>query len=111
VYGSDYQTPDHTAIRDYVYIGDIVEACLKSMDLLTLSNGYFDILNIGSGKGYSVLEVLDEIANQFGELIPHKFAPRRPGDLPVAIAESSRLSKILGYQNKFRLSDIISSLI
>ena len=111
VFGYDYLTPDRTAIRDYVHVGDIVEVCKVAVEQLNISSGTFEILNIGGGKGFSVLEVLSEISQQFGEVISPVLAPRRPGDLPIAIAEATLLRKILGYRNKYSLSEIVSSLI
>ena len=83
VFGNDYPTPDGTAIRDYVHVIDLAEAHVKALEYLE-GGGETTVLNLGTGVGSSVLEVLDAAERAIGQPVPHKTAARRPGD-PVAL--------------------------
>lgn len=108
IYGTDYPTPDGTAIRDYIHIGDLVSAHLLALDAL----GECDrlIYNLGNGTGYSVREVVEAARRVTGHPIPVTEKPRRPGDAARLIASSERISRELGWQPQTpQIESIIAS--
>ena len=103
VFGADYPTPDGTAIRDYVHVCDLAEAHVASVRRL-LAGGAGGAFNLGTGRGYSVKQVLDAIAAETGENLPILTAARRAGDPPVLVADASLSHRELGFAP--RLSDL-----
>jgi UDP-glucose-4-epimerase GalE len=103
VFGTDYPTPDGTAIRDYIHVSDLAEAHVKAVVRL-LSGGEGGAFNLGSGRGHSVKEVLDAIATETGENLSVSEASRREGDPPVLVADTSLSCAGLGFAP--RLSDL-----
>jgi UDP-arabinose 4-epimerase len=97
VYGSDYPTPDGTAIRDYIHVTDLAEAHVLALGHL-IKGGQNDALNLGSGKGHSIREVIRSIEQASGLPVPRRELSRRPGDPAVLIANSSRAYEILGWR-------------
>ncbi|WP_426957401.1 UDP-glucose 4-epimerase GalE [Muricoccus radiodurans] len=95
VYGTDYDTPDGTAVRDYVHVTDLAEAHLLVLD--RLATGPSCRYNLGSGTGYSVREVIDAVERISGRPVPHSFGPRRPGDPPTLVAANDRLCRDTGW--------------
>ena len=87
-FGRDYDTPDGTAVRDYVHVTDLASAHLKALEKLT-SDGKNLKLNLGTGSGYSVLEVIKSVERLSGRKVPAQDAPRRAGDPPVLVADSA----------------------
>jgi len=96
VFGSDYETPDGTAIRDYIHVEDLAHAHLQAVD--AAAAGEHRILNLGNGSGFSVREVIDAGRRVTGLEIPARDAPRRPGDPPVLVAASERIRDELGWE-------------
>ncbi|MEM4230359.1 MAG: UDP-glucose 4-epimerase GalE [Candidatus Pacearchaeota archaeon] len=96
LYGTDYNTPDGTCIRDYIHVLDLVEAHVLALKKLEKDKGEF-IYNVGTGKGFSNKEVLEMIKQVIGRDLLIKNAPRRPGDAEVLIADSSRIKGELGF--------------
>jgi UDP-glucose-4-epimerase GalE len=96
IYGTDYDTPDGTAIRDYIYVVDLAHAHLKALELL-LAGHTGDCCNLGTGRGYSVAEVLWTIRHVTGRSVPHTEKPRRPGDPPVLVADNARAKRVLAF--------------
>ena len=94
LYGLDYPTPDGSAVRDYVHVDDLARAHVAAVDYL-LDGGKPVALNVGTGKGASVLEVIAAIERHTGRKVPWTAAPRRPGDPPVLFADASRLKAVL----------------
>jgi UDP-glucose-4-epimerase GalE len=103
VFGADYPTPDGTAIRDYIHVSDLAEAHVAAVRRL-LGGGEGGAFNLGTGRGYSVKQVLDAIAAETGENLTVSNAPRRPGDPPVLVADASLSHAELGFAP--RLSDL-----
>ena len=99
IFGDDYDTPDGTCIRDYVHVNDLADAHLRALDRLQPGQGLK--LNLGSGKGFSVREVIDAARRISGRPIAEKIGPRRPGDPPRLIADSSKARQILGWSPQF----------
>lgn len=108
VFGDDYPTPDGTAIRDYIHVTDLAEAHVKALRHL-LGGGASEILNLGTGTGYSVREVIDEAARITGKPVPHELAPRRPGDPAKLVADPAKAHRLLG--NDLNLRSGLSSII
>jgi UDP-arabinose 4-epimerase len=96
IFGTDYPTPDGTAIRDYIHVSDLARAHVSALGALkdgTLSQ----VLNLGTGRGYSVREVLTAVAAELGREVPHKIAPRRAGDPAEVVADPRRAATVLGW--------------
>ena len=97
VFGSDYPTPDGTCIRDYVHVTDLADAHVKAMKYLE-NGGASAAMNLGTGAGYSVREILSAAEKAVGRPIPAVHQPRRPGDPPRLIAAAARAQQILGWK-------------
>ena len=111
VYGEDYPTPDGTGIRDYIHVEDLASAHLDALSYLD-GGGQSATLNCGYGHGYSVLEVLNEIQRVSLRKLVISHGPRRPGDVPRLVADTSRLRKELGWAPKYdSLAKICSSAL
>jgi UDP-glucose 4-epimerase len=109
IYGNDYNTKDGTNIRDYIHIEDLIDAHIKSLEYLKKENKS-DCFNLGSGGGYSNLEILNAARKVTGHEIPLEFGPRRGGDPDVLIASSEKAEKILSWQRRYtEIGDIIAS--
>jgi UDP-glucose 4-epimerase len=96
IYGRDYDTPDGTCIRDYIHVMDLAEAHILAME--ALKDGKSRLYNVGTGVGYSVLEVIETCRKVTGHAIPTIDAPRRDGDLPRLVADSSRIMAELNWE-------------
>ena len=106
VYGNDWDTLDGSCLRDYVHIIDIAKGHIDVFNYLIQNNQGFLILNLGSGKGFSILEVIDTFETTNKCKIPLKFLPRRVGDVSSLIADISYAKKIIGWQPKLELSEM-----
>lgn len=108
VYGNDYPTHDGTCIRDYIHVDDLASAHLLA--ILATAPGTGNVFNVGTGKGYSVLEIIKACEEITGEAIPYDVVERRPGDAPALVAEPSKLMKELGWKPNYTdIRDTISS--
>ena len=96
VFGTDYDTPDGTAIRDYIHVEDLARAHLLATE--AARGGEHRILNLGNGNGFSVREVIEAGRSVTGLEIPARDAPRRPGDPPALVAASARIREELGWE-------------
>lgn len=96
VFGNDYPTPDGTPIRDYIHVVDLAVGHLRAIEKLSSNPGAV-IYNLGTGRGYSVLEVVQAFSRACGMPIPYKIVPRRPGDLPVSYSDPSKARQELGW--------------
>jgi UDP-arabinose 4-epimerase len=100
VFGTDYPTPDGTAIRDYIHVTDLAEAHLLALS--RLSEGASDLrLNLGTGQGHSVREVLGAVEKISGRKVPAREVGRRPGDPPALVADARKASEVLGWRPKY----------
>jgi len=107
IYGTDYPTPDGTAIRDYIHIDDLSDAHLLALD--AARPGDHQIYNLGNGNGFSVREVIGTAESVTGRAIPTREAARRPGDPPMLVAASERIRSELGWKpQKPELSRIVA---
>jgi UDP-glucose 4-epimerase len=96
IYGNDYDTPDGTGIRDYIHVEDLAAGHLKALDKLYTSPGIVTY-NLGTGQGYSVLDMVKEFEKQSGKAIPYQFVPRRGGDVASCYADPKTASEALGW--------------
>lgn len=108
IYGQDYATTDGTCVRDYIHVLDLAEAHMLALEKLAASNGAY-AYNLGTGKGNSVLEVVDAAVEITGKMIPIKQGGRRSGDPEKLIADASKAGKDLGWTAQRGLGDIIDS--
>lgn len=109
VYGNNYPTPDGTPIRDYIHVADLADAHIRALEHLR-SGGQSDSLNLGTGRGYSVLEVIECAREVTGRDIPSQTEPPRAGDPARLIADSSRAKALLGWEPAVSdLRSIVSS--
>jgi UDP-glucose 4-epimerase len=106
VYGDKWQTPDGSCIRDYLHVKDLAHAHLLALNKLT--KGGHQIINLGSGKGYSVFEVIDQINKSVGVKLNRNICPARSADPAVLLADISKAKEILGWQPKLGLPEIIT---
>jgi UDP-glucose 4-epimerase len=97
VFGNDYPTPDGTGVRDYIHVVDLALGHIKALNVLAEKPGLVSY-NLGTGRGYSVLEVIRAFEQASGKTIPYKVVDRRPGDVPVCFADPSVAEKELGWR-------------
>jgi UDP-glucose 4-epimerase len=110
IHGTDYPTPDGTAIRDYVHVVDLAEAHIRALDYLA-KGGASTILNVGTGVGSSVRQVVDTVAQAIGAQVPTVEAGRRPGDPAAVWADARRAETVLGWRARYGLTDIVGSAV
>jgi len=108
IFGTDYPTEDGTSVRDYTHVIDLAKAHILALQYLA-KGGETDIFNLGSKKGYSVRDVIKTAEEILGRRIPVTEEPRRAGDPPYLIADSSKAEKILGWKRQFGLEEMIES--
>jgi UDP-glucose 4-epimerase len=99
IFGDDYATPDGTCIRDYVHVDDLADAHLRALEKLRPGTGLR--LNLGTGKGCSVREVVEACRRVTGHAIPERMGTRRPGDPPALVADATRAAEVLGWHPKY----------
>jgi UDP-glucose 4-epimerase len=105
IFGNEYNTPDGTCIRDYVHVIDLADAHIKALD--RAGSGFY---NLGSGDGYSVLQVIETARKVTGRAIPAKMMPPRPGDPPRLVASANKVKMDMGWKPRFnKLSTIIET--
>jgi len=97
VFGGDYPTPDGTGVRDYIHVMDLAEGHLAALEHLQKRPGWLP-LNLGTGRGHSVLEVVEAFQRASGRPIPYRVVDRRPGDVAVCYADPTRAREVLGWE-------------
>jgi len=107
VFGNDYETPDGTCIRDYVHVTDLAQAHVSALRYVKDTAGA-QAVNLGTGRGNSVLEIIDTCQQVTGKEIPHIIEPRRQGDPAVLVADNELAAKLLDWQPRLTLADIVS---
>ncbi len=105
VFGNDYNTPDGTGVRDYIHVLDLAEGHVAALKKLETGCGLVTY-NLGTGKGYSVLEVIRAFSKACGKEIPYRITDRRPGDIAQCYADASKAQKELGWQAKYGLDEM-----
>ena len=105
VFGNDYPTPDGTCIRDYIHVVDLAKGHVKACDY-ALANKGSEIINLGTGTGYSVLDMVNAFSRINHVPVPYVIAPRRPGDIAVNYADASKAERLLGWKAEKTLEDM-----
>ena len=105
VFGDDYDTPDGTGVRDYVHVMDLVEGHIAALGFLQKQTGWHAI-NLGTGQGYSVLQMVQAFEQASGQAVPYKIAPRRAGDIDSSYAKTDKSHNLLNWQAKLQLRDM-----
>jgi UDP-arabinose 4-epimerase len=108
VFGSDYPTPDGTCLRDYIHVNDLADAHVRALQHLE-QGGESIAVNLGTGEGNSVLEVIHAAEAATGLPVRRTIGPRRPGDPPALIADPSKAKEVLGWTAQRNLTDIVNS--
>jgi UDP-glucose-4-epimerase GalE len=109
VFGTDYPTPDGTCLRDYVHVADLAAGHVQALDYLA-RGGATAAVNLGTGRGFSVREVIAAAGEVTGRRIPVREAPRRPGDPPVLVADPARARRLLGFAPRYtELAPIVAT--
>ena len=98
VFGNDYDTPDGTGVRDYIHVVDLAIGHVKAVDKLAQSEPDVRIYNLGTGKGFSVLQMIEAFSKACGKQIPYAIKPRRPGDIAECYADAALAKKELGWE-------------
>ncbi len=106
IYGNDYPTPDGTCIRDYIHVSDLASAHALAIDYLG-TGGKSQVLNLGTGHGSSVLDMVTTTERILGHSIPYEFAPRRPGDPAILTAVADKATALLGWQPRYSDLDTV----
>lgn len=110
IFGNDYNTPDGTCIRDYIYVVDLAKAHVKAMQrVLDLETEPVEIFNIGTGKGVSTLEVVEGFEKATGVKVNWEYAPRREGDIEKVWGNVDKANKVLGWKADTPLEDVLLS--
>ena len=108
VYGSDYNTPDGTGVRDYIHVVDLAKGHVAALKKLETDCGLF-ICNLGTGNGYSVLDVLHAYEKACGHELPYVIEPRRPGDIAACYADPARARDELGWTAELGIEEMCAS--
>jgi UDP-glucose-4-epimerase GalE len=108
LFGQDYPTSDGTAMRDYIHVADLADAHIRAVEHL-LADHPSEVVNLGTGAGYSVKQVVDTIERVTGRQVPHIFGPRRAGDPPFLVADNKKADRVLGWQPRHDLAAIVAS--
>ena len=105
VYGNDYATPDGTGVRDYIHVQDLAQAHVAALQTLLQDADSFTV-NVGTGKGHSVLDVVRAFEHASGKTVPYQFAPRRAGDVAQCFADATLAQDLMGWRAKHTLADM-----
>ncbi|MCI8870485.1 MAG: UDP-glucose 4-epimerase GalE [Lawsonibacter sp.] len=108
VYGGDYPTPDGTGVRDYIHVVDLARGHVAALKKLDAGCGLF-VCNLGTGKGYSVLDVLHAYEKACGKTLPYVMDPRRPGDIAACYADPKKAREELGWEAQYGIEDMCAS--
>ncbi|WKV10730.1 UDP-glucose 4-epimerase GalE [Marivirga harenae] len=110
IFGGDWNTADGTCVRDYIHVSDVAEAHINALDFAIRQFDHsFNVFNIGSGNGYSVLEMVTSFEKTTGLKVPYEIVDRRPGDVEAVYADTSKASKELGFKTKRGLDEMLKS--
>ncbi len=100
VYGDDYDTHDGTGVRDYIHVVDLAEGHVKAVDNILEGGKGVQVFNLGTGVGYSVLDIVKAFNKAYGKELPYKIAPRRPGDIATCYSDPTKAKEVLGWVAK-----------
>lgn len=105
IFGDDYNTPDGTGVRDYIHMVDLAKGHLKALDKLETLSGLVTY-NLGTGNGYSVLDIVNTFRQASGREVAYKIVERRPGDVAMCYSDSTKANKELGWKVKYSIKEI-----
>lgn len=105
VFGNDYPTKDGTGVRDYIHVVDLARGHVLAVNKLLTKSGLF-IVNLGTGRGYSVLEMINAFSKALGKEIPYVIDPRRPGDIAECYADPTKAYNLIGFKSEKTLDDM-----
>ena len=100
IFGDDYKTHDGTGVRDYIHVVDLARGHVKAVENIETLNGV-EIINLATGNGYSVFDVIKAFEKVIGKEIPYKVEDRRQGDIDESFADASKAKKVLGWQAEY----------
>ena len=111
VYGNDYNTPDGSCIRDYIYVVDLAKAHVKAVERMLYSTDreQVEIFNLGTGRGLSVLEILNTFMEVTGVNVPYEIVGRREGDIEQVWAKPDKANQVLGWKADTPIADVLLS--
>lgn len=109
IFGKDYQTVDGTPMRDYIHVVDLAEAHVAALDSLFNNkiNSNYEVINVGLGKGYTVLELINTFEKVVGQKVPYSFGARRKGDISAIYTDNSKMKDLLKFSPKYNLEDML----
>lgn len=110
VFGDDYPTPDGTGVRDFIHVMDLAEAHVSALDYLAKKESAepsYDVFNVGTGHGTSVLELIETFEKTNGVPVPRSIGPRRPGDIAVCFADAQKIANVIGWRAKRPISEAL----
>jgi len=105
VFGDDYPTPDGTGVRDYIHVVDLAEGHVAALNYLATHEGLLSV-NLGTGCGYSVLDMVRSFEKASGRPVPYAIVPRRPGDVAACYADPVLAKELLGWEAKLGIDDM-----
>ncbi|MCU0401654.1 MAG: UDP-glucose 4-epimerase GalE [Algoriphagus sp.] len=106
VFGNDYDTPDGSCVRDYIHVVDVADAHVKALShLSSQESDFYDVFNVGTSNGNTVLEVIQAFEKVSGEKLNYVIGPRRPGDVEKTWADTAKINHVLGWYPKYSLED------
>ena len=108
VFGNDYDTPDGTGVRDYIHVVDLAKGHVKALEKIKEKAG-LKVYNLGTGNGYSVLDVIHAFEKACGHTIPYQIKPRREGDIATCYSKCDKAKEELGWVAQYNLDDMVSS--
>ncbi|EPP26204.1 UDP-glucose 4-epimerase GalE [Vibrio fluvialis] len=109
VFGNDYATPDGTGVRDYIHVMDLADGHIAALQAVGTQAG-LHIYNLGTGKGSSVLDMVNAFSQACGKAVPYEICPRRPGDIAECWASTEKAQRELGWQAKLSLADMTADI-
>ena len=108
VFGNDYPTPDGTGVRDYIHVTDLATGHMAALDYAAAHTGV-EVFNLGTGTGYSVLDMVHAFSRACGRDIPYRIAPRRSGDIAACYADATKAKEVLGWSARLGIDDMCRS--
>ena len=111
VFGTDYNTPDGSCIRDYINVVDLAKAHIAALDRMLQAKDapQLDVFNIGTGRGVSVIELIEKFETATGVKVPHRYVDRREGDIEAIWAEATKSNEVLGWHAEKSLEETLRS--
>jgi len=109
VFGNDYDTPDGTCIRDFIHVVDLAKAHVKALELLDeqTEENYYDVFNVGTGKGYTVLDLINTFEEVSGVKLNYNIGPRRPGDVEKIYAQSDKVNSVMKWKAEKTMAEAL----